>query len=278
MKHILPVILVLGGHSLLAETVVQPADISATNAGNLYNGFGSSQLAPPNVMSSSFQPFNPALGTLSSFTVRYEIGGELSGGVGMDADMASANAGFGGTYKIGGSAFFGGGGGGGSEAEAGTELSGTYGMPAYERTFLPGDAGNPASGANAYDPAILTAVTGAAPVPVSFDMTPSNGVNVNYSNVEDLSASLNGKITLTYTYETGAGSEQLRVTGIVRNGAQETVSIEWTSSTGKTYAVEAWDGTGDWTTIAPSVTGGSYTEENVPATVRRRFYRVRENE
>jgi hypothetical protein len=47
MKHILPVILVLGGHSLLAETVVQPADISATNAGNLYNGFGSSQRWEP---------------------------------------------------------------------------------------------------------------------------------------------------------------------------------------------------------------------------------------
>jgi hypothetical protein len=274
MKKILPFVVALASQSLFAETVVQPANFSASNEGNLFSGFGSQALVAGDFFTATFQPFDSSLGTLTSFTVRCEIEGLLSGTIGEEAEEGSANASLGGTFAIGGSAFSGTGGGNNGVGSTGEPIEVSFAIPTFEQTLAVADAGV------SYDPAILSKITGTEPFPVAFN-TPAPGgttVTVGYANVTDLAASVSGTITLTYTYETAAGTESLRITSIIRNGVQGTVSITWTSAEGKTYAVEAWDGTGDWGTIAPSVTGGSFTEENVPATVPRRFYRVREND
>ncbi len=275
MKKTLPLILVLAARPLVAETVVQPANFSASNEGNLYNGFGSEALVPNDFFTATFQPFNATLGTLQSFTIHCEIEGLLEGTIGQDGDEGNANAGLGGTFSIGGIAFSGTGGGNNGVGATGEPIEVSFAIPTFEQTLTAANAGV------SYHPDILSTVTGSQPFALSFGTPPeaNSPVQVNYSNVADLAASVAGTITLTYTYETPGGeTETLRITSIVRNAAQQTVAIEWTSAAGKTYAVEAWDGTGSWNTIAPTVSGGTFTEENVPPTVPRRFYRVRENE
>jgi hypothetical protein len=275
MKKTFPFILVLTARTLFAETVVQPADFSASNEGNLYNGFGNQALVTNDFFTATFQPFNPSLGTLQSFTIQCEIGGLLSGTIGGDGDEGSANASLGGTLSLGGIAFNGTGGGNNGVGSTGEPIEVNFAIPTFEQTLTAANAGV------TYHPGLLTTVTGTEPFPLSFSMPPQTNstVMVGYANVADLAASVSSTITLTYTYETPSGAvETLKITSIVRNAAQETVAIEWTSAAGKTYAVEAWDGTGSWSTIAPTVSGGTFTEENVPPTVPRRFYRVREND
>ena len=105
-------------------------------------------------------------------------------------------------------------------------------------------------------------------------------------NVADLSAGFTATITLVYNYTISAGSESLKIVNLIRNGVQQTVSIEWTSAEGKTYAIDASSDltVNSWTPIqtgVPAATGAattSFVEQNVPATVTRRFYRVREEE
>lgn len=275
MKKTLPFVLVLAAQPLIAETVVQPANFSASNAGNLYSGFGSQGLVANDFFTANFQPFNASLGTLQSFTIRCEIDGMLAGTIGEDGDEGNASAGVGGTFSLGGIAFSGTGGGGSGVGSMGEPIEVSVVVPTFEQTLTVANAGV------SYHPGILSAVTGTEPFAFSFSTPPqaNSPVTVNYANVSDLAASVSSTITLTYTYQTSSGAtETLKITSIIRNAAQQTVAIEWTSATGKTYAVEAWDGSGDWSTIAPTVSGGSFTEENIPATVARRFYRVREND
>jgi hypothetical protein len=274
MKHILPIVVAIASQSLLAETVVQSANFSASNEGNLYSGFGSDPLVAGDFFTATVQPFNAALGTLQSFTIRCDIEGMLTGTIGEEAEEGSAMASMGGTFEIGGIAFSGTGGGNNGVGSTGEPIEVSFAIPTFEQTMTVANAGV------TYDPNILSKVTGAEPFPVAFDTPVPDGttVTVGYQNVSDLAASVSGTIAMTYTYETGAGTEALRITSFIRNGVQQTVSIQWTSAEGKTYAVEAWDGTGGWSTIAPTVTGGNFTEEDVPATVLRRFYRVREND
>jgi hypothetical protein len=262
MKHILPIVVAIASQSLLAETVVQSANFSASNEGNLYSGFGSDPLVAGDFFTATVQPFNAALGTLQSFTIRCDIEGMLTGTIGEEAEEGSAMA------------FSGTGGGNNGVGSTGEPIEVSFAIPTFEQTMTVANAGV------TYDPNILSKVTGAEPFPVAFDTPVPDGttVTVGYQNVSDLAASVSGTIAMTYTYETGAGTEALRITSFIRDGVQQTVSIQWTSAEGKTYAVEAWDGTGGWSTIAPTVTGGNFTEEDVPATVLRRFYRVREND
>jgi hypothetical protein len=274
MKKILPFVVAIASQPLLAETVVQPANFSASNEGNLFSGFGSQPLVAGDFFTANFQPFDSSLGTLTSFTVHCEIEGLLTGTIGEEGDEGSANASMGGTFAIGGSAFSGTGGGNNGVGSMGEPIEVSFAIPTFEQTLTVANSGV------SYDPAILSKVTGTEPFPVAFSTPVPGGttVTVGYANVSDLAASVAGTITFTYTYETAAGTEALHITSIIRDGVQQTVSITWTSAEGKTYAVEAWDGTGDWSTIAPSVSGGTFTEENIPATIPRRFYRIRENE
>lgn len=267
--------LVLFSQSLLGSTLSQPAEFATSNAGNLYQGYGVQQLAAADYFTADFEPFDASLGTLQSFTIRCRLNGALAGVAGDAEATGSASSGFGGAFSIGGAAFDGTGGpGGNGVADAGSPLEVAIGIPDYERNLTVANAGV------SYDPTILAAVTGNAPYPISFNT--GGGVMVNFANVADLQASLGGVISITYIYQPAAGGtpESLTVTGIVRNPAEEKVTVEWTSTADKSYTVDASENLDDWEIIAPVVPGSAgstaYIETSVPATIPRRFYRIRE--
>jgi hypothetical protein len=269
--------LVVLSQSLPASTLSQPVAFATSNAGNLYQGYGVQQLAAADYFTANFEPFDSSLGTLQSFTVRCRLNGALVGMAGDAEGTGSASSGFGGAFSIGGAAFDGTGGpGGNGVADAGSPLEVAIGIPDYERNLTVANAGV------SYDPAILAAITGNAPYPISFNT--GGGVMVNFANVADLQASLGGMISITYIYQPVAGgtSESLTVTGFVRNVAEEKATIEWTSSDDKSYTVDASANLDDWEVIAPAVSGAAgttaYTEASVPATIPRRFYRIRERD
>jgi hypothetical protein len=246
--------------SLTAETVTQSADFAKSD---VYTGSGSKELVSSVFFSADLQPFDASLGTLQSFTVKWEASGLLTGTVGPDSS-GSASSSFGGSFYLAGSGYGGAGGGNGGGAGPGQSLEVIFPPTPIvsEKTFTVAEAGV------TYDPAILAAITGTSPFAAAFD----SAVTVNYTNVVDLAASVTGTVTLTYTYE-----PPLRVTRIVRDVAQESVTIEWTSTAGKTYGVDASNDLIGWDPIAPAVSGGTFTETSVPSTVTRRFYRVHRN-
>jgi hypothetical protein len=268
--------LVLTTPNLTASTLSQPAKFATSNEGSLYQGYGAQQLASPTFFTAEFEPFDESLGTLESFTIRCNISGLLQG-LGGDAEpTGTAASGYGGAFSIGGATFDG----TGTSpvepvfADTGASLEVPMGSIDYERNLTVANAGV------TYDPAIVTTLTGDAPFPISFNT--GGGVMVSYSNVADLQASLSGTISITYVYQAVAGgtSESLTVTGIVRNAAEENVTVEWTSSDDKSYTVDASENLNDWEIIAPMVPGAAgttaHTEASVPASIPRRFYRIRE--
>lgn len=270
--------LVLLSQSVPASTLSQPAEFATSNEGNLYQGYGAQQLASPTFFTADFEPFDESLGTLESFTIRCNIGGLLQG-VGGDAEpTGTASSGFGGAFSIGGATFDG----TGTSpvdpefADTGAPLEVPMGSIDYERNLTVANAGV------TYDPAIVTTLTGNAPFPISFNT--GGGVMVTFTNVADLQASMSGTISITYVYQPVAGgtSETLTVTGIVRNVAEEKVTVEWTSADDKSYTVHASENLDDWFVIAAVVPGAaettSFVEESVPATIPRRFYRIRERD
>ncbi|WP_367871632.1 hypothetical protein [Luteolibacter sp. Populi] len=278
MKYPIIAFALVAHHPLLAATQNQPFNFSASNAGNLYSG--TSGPTPSNLVSSGFftatvQPFNPALGSLTSFGVTYQLDGVMTGGVGNESESGAVAASLGGNFAINGIIFNGWGGGGGSldlPYFPGETIEEPFSADPFETTL------NVAAGL--FHPGLLTAVTGTQPFTLAF----SSGVSLSYVNVTNLAASFSATMTMVYNYETPAGSESLKIVNVIRDGTQESVSIEWTSATGKTYAVDASDGLDSWdeiaTALAASTTGTTTTfvEQAVPATVARRFYRVREKE
>ena len=280
MKFPILAFAIVAHHPLLAVTQTQPFDFSASNAGNLYSG--TSGPTPSNLVSSGFftatvQPFNPALGTLTSFGVTYQLDGVMTGSVGDDGESGAVAASLGGTFAINGIIFNGWGGGGGSLDSPyfqGQPIEESFKAEPFETTL------NVAAGG--FNPALLPAVTGTEPFTLGF----SSAVSLSYVNVADLAASFSATMTMVYNYETPAGPESLKIVNVIRDGAQQTVSIEWTSATGKTYAVDASEtlGAESWNEIATALeastsgTTTTFVEQAVPATVTRRFYRVREEE
>ncbi len=272
-------ILVLATQPLLAATQPQATNFSESNEGNLFQGSGFQNLVNFGFFSATLQPFDASLGTLQSFTITCQLQGQLSGQVGSEGETGAVSAGMGGAFLINGDGFTGAGGGGGSlDAPffAGQPIEVPFSIEPFEQTLLVSDAGG------TLNPRIIETITGSAPFTLSY----TSGVNVFYTNVADLSVSFDATITLVYNYTTAAGSESLKIVNLIRNGAQSTVAIEWTSAAGKTYAIEA-SGTlkpGSWSTIQTGVTAATgaatttFTEQNVPAAIARRFYRVREEE
>jgi hypothetical protein len=260
--------------SLTADTLVQSADFAASNAGNLYNGTGSAAVVSPGFFSRNMQPFDLSMGTLQSFTVKWEISGMLSGTAGPtggNASVSFTNPAGGVYFTIAGGIYDGGGGGNGNGAGPGqpfvVNLPATGAMVS-DKTYAVADAGV------GYDPTILTALTGTSPFATAF----TGGVTVNYGTVADLAASVTGKVTLTYTYEPPPGvSVSVSVTRIVRDVALQSVTIEWTSTAGKTYGVDASNDLTGWAPVALAVSGATFTETSVPSSVTRRFYRVHQN-
>jgi hypothetical protein len=272
-------LLALAAQPLFAATLPQPTLFTESNAGSLYQGTGMSDLVNPGYFNATLEPFNTSLGTLQSFTIKCQLDGQLSGSVGGEGESGAVQASMGGTFLIDGNSFYGTGGGGGSLDDVfftGQQIDVPFTIAPMEYTLLASDAGG------MFNPAILSTITGSSPFTLSF----TSGVKVQYLNVADLSASFNSTITLVYNYDTAAGSESLKIVNLIRNGTQQTVSIEWTSAEGKTYAIDASSdlSTNSWSEIQaglPALTGSAtttFTEQNVSATIPRRFYRVREEE
>lgn len=271
--------LALAAQPLFAATAPQPANFNHSNAGNLYQGTGQQDLVTPGFFSATLQPFDPSLGTLQSFTIKCELDGQLSGSVGGGGDSGAVQASMGGAFLIDGNGFYGTGGGGGSLEDpffTGQPIEVPFFIPPMDFTLLVSEAGS------AWNPAILSSITGASPYTLFF----TSGVHVQYQNVANLSASFTATITLVYNYETAAGNESLKIVNLVRNGVQQTVAIQWTSAAGKTYAIDASNdlASNSWIEIQAGVPAAvglpttTFVEQNVPATITRRFYRVREEE
>ena len=256
--------------TLAADTFVQSADFAASNAGNLYNGTGSTAVVSSGFFRCNMQPFDLSMGTLQSFTVKWEISGMLSGTAGPtggNASVSFTNPAGGMFFTIADGIYDGGGGGNGNGAGPGQPF--VVNLPATgtmvsDKTYAVSDSGV------GYDPTILTALTGNSPFATAF----TGGVTVNYGTVADLAASVTGKVTLTYTYEP---PPSVSVTRIVRDVAQQSVTIEWTSTAGKTYEVDASNDLTGWAPVALAVSGATFTETSVPSSVTRRFYRVHQN-
>lgn len=273
-------ILALVAQPLLAVTVPQPTNFVKSNTGDLYQGSGFKALVDGNYFRATLQPFDKSLGTLTSFTIKADLTGALSGQVGNDGESGAVQANMGGAFWINDTySFYGTGGGGGSMDDiffTGQPIDVPFSLVPNEKTFLASKAGAE------YNPVLLDVFQGADPFTLSF----TSAVNVTYMNVANLAASFDATITLTYGYETAAGSESLKIVNLIRNGVQQTVSIEWTSAEGKTYAIDASSdlSLNSWTEIQaglPAATGlptTTFVEQNIPATVTRRFYRVREEE
>jgi hypothetical protein len=272
-------ILALAAQPLFAATLPQAANFTESNTGNLYQGSGASNLVNPGYFTATLQPFDAGLGSLQSFTLKCELEGQLAGSVGNEGESGAVQASMGGAFAIGGNSFTGTGGGGGSLDDvffAGQPIDVPFTIAPFEQTLQVAQAGA------MYNPAILATITGGTPFSLDFN----SGVNVQYVNVADLAASFDATITLIYGYQTAAGNESLKIVNLIRNGVQETVSIEWTSAAGKTYAIESSDdlAPNSWSEVhtgLPAMTGSpttTFVVEGVPATVNRRFYRVREEE
>ncbi|WP_035606299.1 hypothetical protein [Haloferula sp. BvORR071] len=272
-------LLVVASQPLLAVSVPQAANFAKSNTGDLYQGYGSSQLVANNdgFFTATFQPFNSSLGTLKSFAIQCVLNGKMVGSVGTDTDSAAVSASLGGAFAIDGNTCTGTGGGGGSLDNlifTGEPIDVPFAIQPFEQVFQVAQSGM------MYNPALLTSVNGSGPITLTFN----SGVKVDYLNVTDLAANFTATISMIYNYDAAAGAESLKITKLIRNGAEEKVTIEWTSASGTTYAIDASSTPGGWDTIATGVAAStegpttSFVEQNVPATVTRRFYRVREEE
>lgn len=257
-----------------AETLEQVREFDASNAGNPYVGSGSAPLVESGFFRANFMPFDSALGTLESFELYCSVDGVLRGTAGSLADIGGTDTVFGGTFKLNNSAFDGA---GTPEkitatAPAGDPLEMAFSMPVYSKTFLVANAGFN------YDPAILVPIQGNSEFEMLFDA----GVVINYENVEAVEASLASTMILTYTYKVANGEvETIQITSIRRNVDEESVTVTWTAANGRSYTVDASENLSDWTSVANAVQGSgasaTFVEENIPATIPRRFYRIREN-
>ncbi len=98
-------------------------------------------------------------------------------------------------------------------------------------------------------------------------------------NGGDVEVPLSGlRITSVITPET------IPVTSVIRTvtGTTSSVAVIFTSKPDKTYTVYGSADTTTWglpltTTLAATGTSTTFTENNIPASTLRRFYRIREN-
>lgn len=58
------------------------------------------------------------------------------------------------------------------------------------------------------------------------------------------------------------------------NSTAKSVALSWTAVDGVTYTVETSEDLNNWTTLISGLTTGSYTDQNLPAGIKARFYRL----
>lgn len=265
------IFLVAGLQEARAATQEQTAAVSWSNDRQRISGTGSVPLVGDGVFAGTFTPFNAALGTLTACTVTFTATTNLSGTADGAAKVdGSVDATLGGTFYLDDIAFNG----TGKllepvTAAPGTPLAAALVLDVFSYTFRPENAGV------TYNPAHLQSLTGQQAF--VFEFRPTANM-LNYSDVVDLTISMNGLLTLTYEYEPAPAPPV--ITGLVRQSGTGDVTLTWTSAGGSRYAVEASANLNTWSIVAPDLAaaGGSetsWTETNIPATTGERFYRVR---
>ena len=188
--RLLPVVVVipavlLTSLSARAAVFVQSVPFSLSASGTTTT----SPLVNSGDLTGTVDPFNPSLGTLTSFQVVWHMTYTLdwtndSSGTGTSSSMSG-----GGSFSINGTSYAGNGGGNGNSGPANASLNTGFVID-ESNSFDVAQAGV------SYSPALLAAVTGGTSFPVAYGMstTPSLG------NVSSWSASAIGSVAVSYTY------------------------------------------------------------------------------
>ena len=146
-----------------------------------------------------FTPFDPDLGTLTSFTITWSTSLTASGIV---SPSASGSGGLtlqiGGDFYLNSDQYSGTGGGNGNGGVPGSVINPVVATAGESKVFQVAGAGT------AYNPAILTAVTGSSNFSLSYlggsPGSPGNLAQIGHSALSNLSATYEGTVTLAYTY------------------------------------------------------------------------------
>ena len=145
-----------------------------------------------------FTPFDPALGTLTSFTINWSTTLTASGTVSPSAsEIGGVTLQIGGNFYLNSDNYSGTGGGGGNAGGPGSVINPVVATAGESKTFQVAGAGT------AYNPALLTAVTGTADLSLSYRGTlgsQGNLAQITYNALSNLSGTYEGTVTLTYTY------------------------------------------------------------------------------
>jgi alpha-tubulin suppressor-like RCC1 family protein len=151
------------------------------------------------LLGTAFMPFDPSLGTLTSFTINWSTSLTASGTV---SPSSSGDGGFNmqiaGNFYLNSDNYSGAGGGGGKGAAPGAVITPVVATAGETTVFQVTGAGT------AYNPAILTGITGTSNFSLSFlggyPGSPGNLANITYNGLSNLTSLLEGSVTLTYTY------------------------------------------------------------------------------
>ncbi|HTH46696.1 MAG TPA: PEP-CTERM sorting domain-containing protein [Candidatus Limnocylindria bacterium] len=171
--------------SARAAVFVQSIPFNLSTSGTTTTG----PLVSSGDLTGTVDPFNPSLGTLTSFSVVWHMSYTLNWTNDSSGENTESSFSGGGNYSLNGTVYNGDGGGNGNDGPANASLTTSY-------TIDDNDSFTVANAGVNYSPALLAAVTGGSPFPVVFDMsvTPSLG------NVSSWSASAVGSVTVSYTY------------------------------------------------------------------------------
>lgn len=192
MKSILILCLLAGAAQ--AATLVQSQTFTTSRS---YSGnMGGDSFPTKAVFSATINPFDPSLGTLQSFTVSWVLTGSVSG-MGGASGTGVATLSVGGSASLNGSYFASVSGGATVPVTANQPFSSAVSMSTpLENTYTVPYPGT-------YNPALLAAVTGTAPVLFVWDGTYS----MSYSNVAPVNYNTNAVAVVTYTYAPAAVPE-----------------------------------------------------------------------
>lgn len=173
-----------------AADLVQTATFSTSDSAS---GTGTLVVVPKEGLSKGpFDPFDPSLGTLNSFTISWSSTLTTSGVVNSSAN-GSFNASIGGNFCVNDVSYAGTGNGSGTGDTTAAAL-GPISVPiAATNVFKVSEAGS------VYNSSFLSAVTGSTGFILSY-INSSAVATVSYSNLTSLTSSLIGTVTLTYNY------------------------------------------------------------------------------
>jgi len=186
---------VAASHPAWAVTSVQPFTTTDTFT-NFPAASSVSATYRPHLPQFTVQPFNAALGTLTSTTIVWGTTASFSGTVGAASASGNSSLSAGGSYAVDGVQYGGGGGGNGGGGNTGDTFSFNIASFGDTRQFLTSGAGV------SYDPLILADFIGANPYSIVFEdsTTRISPYSFTYSNIASGSASFTTTASVTYDY------------------------------------------------------------------------------